>query len=121
DHTSHLVYTCYKAYVDLLVFGTRKAAKLLADGIRLVSRHPASIDFGTACEMARANGASAPLRYVLSHARDTFGVRSDAVDACLASCRVGESESLDLGDVLPHALSIRRPIRFELADDSPHG
>lgn len=119
DRTSHLVYTCYKAYVDLLVFGTRKAAKLFADAIRLVSRHHEAIDFAAAHEMARANGAAAPLAYVLAHARDTFGVRSAALDACLASSHAGGDDSLDLGDVLPHVLSIRRPVRFEPAHHPP--
>jgi hypothetical protein len=105
DATSQLIYVCYKAYTDLFFFSQEKAAKLLADAIRLLSRAGSEIDFASAAEQARRLRVLSPLYYVVRHAQHLFGINLPA--EALKLLYAEKSELIDVGDPLSCLLQCR--------------
>jgi hypothetical protein len=97
--TEQLTYLCYKAYTGLVVFRSRRSAKLVADALRVIESFNADIDWGRIVPDAHERGVCAPVRHMLHHAVRTFGLTVEGAAGC--PCTEGETKTpFNLGDFL---------------------
>ncbi len=96
-----LLYLVYKAYADMIVHRKRKGAKLFADCLRLIMSKGDQIDWTTLGSTAHCRGLCAPLRYVLHHARSTYGLGCGVPhEMTVCDCNANHRGSIDFGDIV---------------------
>lgn len=113
DLTSRLLFSIYKSYVDVVIFGKRSAGKLFGDAIRCARREAGRLDWQGLAARAAAYGLSAQFGYFLHHARQTYGLAVEAGQTTDPKDDFGQ-EPIDFGDFLPQILVPRRRFDFIL-------
>jgi hypothetical protein len=105
DVNSQLLLAVYKAYEDLVIARKRKACKLFADGIRLISRRGPELNWDLILSIAKKHGIAAPVRYFVRHASAVFVQESLPPTIGDDLRRDKKHDEFDLGDWLPHLMN----------------
>ena len=113
DAETQLLYTTYKAYIDLIIRRNAPSVKLACDAVRIASRNAGSIEWERLRRAAHDCGMCGPLRYMCFHASRHLGAAGDVESLGCCDCTGDDYGKLEVGDLLPHLLRYRTPFSLQ--------